>query len=70
MFNSRRSESQGNRAPHPLDFLRRPRMDRSFGCEVTKVEVISLKQRSSFMGSLNCCEIGYIMIEIDRYFLN
>ena len=52
MFNSRRSESQGNRVPHPLDLLRRPIMDRRFGCELKKVEVIALKQRSCFRGHL------------------
>ena len=48
MLNTSLSESRGNRAPPMLDLLRRPRVDRRFGCDLEKIEGIYLKPQSYF----------------------
>ena len=52
-LNTRRSDYRGNRAPPSLDCIRRPRLDRSFGCDLKKVEGVALIPRSYFKGLWN-----------------
>ena len=50
MLNSRRSEYRGNKALPSFDLLRRPRVDRRLGYDLTKVEGLALRLQSYFKG--------------------